>query len=1075
MLARTAFSSTRKIASTRAVRSMGSNKSWVPVSDEKLQQVTMKSLIHEVAEQQRELAAKVMVDSVCESSFEQVKQVVPWFLRNMPASYFRQVPENLRSQHVKAITALRDLMQSDLSLKIESKSENGLQITYLTSQNKPGLLKNQIQNLVVPTGYELSKVSVFSSLDGEMALNIFSFEPAAVNVVDHATKKNASEFLQFLDEVKEGKHSSDASVPPYSELFSPEAVEDYLNRVGSAYIENTKPKALMQHRLLFEKVRGSDSTAVSIQPYDGAEPTSEGMSWITIAAANVLPDVLLRLCSSIISAKGLDVTRAHLDKIACPESSIPEIPGFVTMLRLLVSPASAGAVNLNTDKQATRILARDLKRAKWLDNQTTELGLYQHPHIGVEKAEVITAFCSMLHGPLFKEDPNSYASIKSILQLVSGNKKYIDIAESVAALFLDRFNPANPLGNEEFTKRSDEIRAKIAGVQVESARRLLTRMLDGVHATLRTNYYNDDRYALSLRLDPHFMVSTKAYADKAVPFGVFFIHGRNFNAFHNRFRDIARGGLRLVTPGNSDQYAIESTRQYDEVYGLSYAQQLKNKDIPEGGSKGVILVNTPGMNESTKFFAMRKSVKAFSDALLDLIVKDSVKNLVDLYGKDELIYLGPDEQIIPSDIEWIIQRAGERGYPIPAAFMSSKKDDGFNHKEFGVTSEGVVVYLDVALRKALNIDPKTTPFTVKITGGPDGDVAGNLMKILDRDYGSNAKILAVADGFGVAEDPQGLDHQELLRLFYESKPIDQFNKDKLSSEGVVLSVNSEEGQYRRNTMHFRVKSDVFVPAGGRPNTINGENWKNFLDENGKPSSPLIVEGANIFLTPEARQNLFDKAGVKIVKDSSANKCGVITSSCEVAGSMLLTKKEFVDNKPALVHDVLERLRLLARLEGELLFREFANHPGTLPHFSERISLAIARVTDAITDALANVQPEDPLFKELVPVIAENLPKKFVDLAGDRISSKLPVQYQRNAIASGLASKLVYQEGIHLVETQPTEQLAQRAFMYYRAEQNIRKVVADLEASSINGPAAEHKDTILDLLRRGGARTKLNIF
>jgi hypothetical protein len=53
-----------------SVRSQSSNKSWVPMSDEKLQQVTMKSLIAEVAEQQRELATKV----------------VPWFLRNMPVS-----------------------------------------------------------------------------------------------------------------------------------------------------------------------------------------------------------------------------------------------------------------------------------------------------------------------------------------------------------------------------------------------------------------------------------------------------------------------------------------------------------------------------------------------------------------------------------------------------------------------------------------------------------------------------------------------------------------------------------------------------------------------------------------------------------------------------------------------------------------------------------------------------------------------------------------------------------------------------------------------------------------------------
>lgn len=117
---------------------------------------------------------------------------------------------------------------------------------------------------------------------------------------------------------------------------------------------------------------------------------------------------------------------------------------------------------------------------------------------------------------------------------------------------------------------------------------------------------------------------------------------------------------------------------------------------------GVILVNTPSIESNKRFFAMRKAVKGFADSMLDLIVQNSVAKLVrltyqlfvkwkllfngvenickrvtvmkvDHFGKDELIYLGPDEQIIPSDIDWITQRAAERGYPIPAAFMSSKK------------------------------------------------------------------------------------------------------------------------------------------------------------------------------------------------------------------------------------------------------------------------------------------------------------------------------------------------------------------------------------------------------------------
>ena len=46
---------------------------------------------------------------------------------------------------------------------------------------------------------------------------------------------------------------------------------------------------------------------------------------------------------------------------------------------------------------------------------------------------------------------------------------------------------------------------------------------------------------------------------------------------------------------------------------------------------------------------------------------------MDRFGKDEVIFLGPDEQVIAADIDWIVHRAAVRGYGLPAAFMSSKK------------------------------------------------------------------------------------------------------------------------------------------------------------------------------------------------------------------------------------------------------------------------------------------------------------------------------------------------------------------------------------------------------------------
>ncbi len=201
-------------------------------------------------------------------------------------------------------------------------------------------------------------------------------------------------------------------------------------------------------------------------------------------------------------------------------------------------------------------------------------------------------------------------------------------------------------------------------------------------------------------------------ANRELPYGVIFVHGRRFNGFHVRFRDIARGGLRLVTPHTPEQLALESARQYDECYGLAFAQQLKNKDIPEGGSKAVCLIAQSEFSDLGKKFIMRKSVKAFTDSLLDLIVDtpETREAVVDFLGKKEVLYLGPDEQvreiffflriliiicifffydtffsllflylfpqIIPKDINWIVARAAKREYDTPAAFMSSKPRSG---------------------------------------------------------------------------------------------------------------------------------------------------------------------------------------------------------------------------------------------------------------------------------------------------------------------------------------------------------------------------------------------------------------
>jgi len=426
--------------------------------------------------------------------------------------------------------------------------------------------------------------------------------------------------------------------------------------------------------------------------------------------------------------------------------------------------------------------------------------------------------------------------------------------------------------------------------------------------------------------------------------------------------------------------------------------------------------------------------------------------------------------VIPEDINWVVKRAAMRGYDTPAAFMSSKPRAGINHKEYGVTSEGVNVFLDVALRETLNIDPIKDPFTIKMTGGPNGDVAGNEIKILLREYGDNAKIVGIADHSGCAEDPNGLNHEELLRLVQNSLSIHNFDEAKLSNAGKVYPATTDDGVKKRNTMHNRIVANAFIPAGGRPNTIDIHNYKNFLKEDGTPSSPLIVEAANIFITEEARQALFDEAGVLIVRDSSANKCGVITSSYEICAAMMLSENEFFSNKKAIVDEVLSKLRELAEMEAVLLFREFGHYNGSLPHFSKIISHAIISVKDAVSIALDDMTEDE--LNELMPLFRAHLPKTIADLSFERVHQCVPEQYIKNAIASSIASKMVYKEGSTFVESQPKQYLARIALDYIKKEKEIALLKEALKDADI---PQQDKNQILELLDKGGARTALKVF
>lgn len=963
-----------------------------------------------------------IVDELMLGLRETAEEVVPWFLSHMPRMYFQDTSAETQLSHLRAIIAAK---ASGRPIELTLRSEDGSEWTSMRPLDYPGVLAEIVHEL--PHDRPLRSAKIHTATDSTLVLDTFEFGEAPMfDPDDPATGEQQEQKVEQIIKYAQQK------LPE----FTADQVLEHAHRCQAEYLLTVTPLRFCKNWQLFQQVSGTDGSGVYLEPESDPKQCR-----ITVIVGNATQRVMFERIATRLARSSVNIHRAYLDVIDDGAN------GSIGLLGFVVQSPDGGPIDPHSE--LWKYLSRDLLRNKWLDDRTLDLA-YRHEELDCERAEILTALGDLTHQALVKENPYAFNPDR-ILRLAERN---LPIALMIANLYIDRFDIRKPLSDTEFEQRSAKIRHEITeNVDLEDARTVLLKMREAIHAVLRTNICIEGRYGLAMRLDPAFLATDER---PELPFGVFFVHGRGFNGFHVRFRDIARGGVRAVCPIGADQFARETERLYDEAYGLAFAQQLKNKDIPEGGAKAAILVADGAR--------LGRSVKGFVDSLLDLVTPDPATKaqIVDHLGQEELLYLGPDENITPQMIEWIVDRAKRRGYPTPNALMSSKPGAGINHKQYGVTSEGVAVFLDVAL-KAVGIDPRQQPFTIKITGGPDGDVAGNGLKILHREYGENARLVGIADGSGSAEDPDGLDHTELLRLVQLSLPIAHFDRAKLSPRGRLVALSEPDGVRLRNTMHNRVIADAFMPCGGRPNSIHAGNWRDFLTKDGVPSSRLIVEGANIFFTPEARQHLSD-CGALIIKDSSANKCGVICSSFEIIACMLLCDEEFLAIKDVYVEQVLEKLRLLARREAELLMRVHRHQPHMpLPDVSVRLSRVMIRTADAIEAAIDDVMGDVAGSAEdaelLRQVAIDHLPPVLVEAAGERLWNRTPRPYLKWMMAKSLAARIVYREGFEYLDSMPVAAIAELSLRYLRMEKERAELVQRLERSGV--PDRERISHLLD--------------
>jgi len=662
-----------------------------------------------------------------------------------------------------------------------------------------------------------------------------------------------------------------------------------------------------------------------------------------------------------------------------------------------------------------------------------------------DDAALVNAFVSFCHTNLAHNQPDRFG----LEDVQSAFYAHPEMAMQLLRLFRTRFDPAALQNRDEaYQSLLQETTAKVQDYNtghrwLDEIRQTIYRCcLLFIGHTLKTNFFVIEKQALAFRLDPAYLRQLGAeFTDDlpdSLPFRVTFFFSRFGYGYHIGFSDIARGGWRTVIARNQDDIVTSANTLFREVYVLANTQHLKNKDIYEGGSKMVLVMDTSGLegNQEHENNRLYKLQYGITNAFLDIFTTENgtVRDprVVDYYHDDEPIELGPDENMHDGMIEAIANLSRKRGYLLGVGIMSSKRF-GINHKEYGVTSTGVMTFAKVAMAEQ-GIAIHQDPFSIKMTGGPGGDVAGNCLRIILESC-PGAKIVLVLDGTAATFDPNGLDRDELLRITLQ-RDLDGFDPAQLKPGGLMIFRTGRRMEGLRElhrkverdasgTLHeswiplddfhreysgliFQVKADLFIPAGGRPETIDERNWQEFLTADGSPSARVIVEGANSFITPQARIQL-QRSGVILMRDASANKCGVISSSYEIIANLLLTEKEFLAHKERYVADVVEILKKRAADEARLILHRHQETGGTqlYTEISDQISKNINSFYHRLFQYFTE-RPELCLKAPFRAALLRHLPHMLRESPRFRHRiSKLPVKYLAAILAAEIGASLVY--------------------------------------------------------------------
>ncbi len=198
---------------------------------------------------------------------------------------------------------------------------------------------------------------------------------------------------------------------------------------------------------------------------------------------------------------------------------------------------------LSRDCVPMRRLNKAFRTLGWVDVDVYDQLAREPFNLSINACNLIRAVACWVHLSKGKTNPHVFSTYK--IQTVF--MRYVEETLELVKIFRAKFDPmrTEERENDRLSKAISEMKARIEKIVEEIDREIFSEALLFIDSILKTNYFLNTKTGLAFRLSPELLSATH-YEQK--PFGIFFIVGRDFRFFQVRWKDISRGGLRVVIP-----------------------------------------------------------------------------------------------------------------------------------------------------------------------------------------------------------------------------------------------------------------------------------------------------------------------------------------------------------------------------------------------------------------------------------------------------------------------------------------------------------------------------------------------